>query len=155
VATSPGTIQDDLWIRRFDVGPMRHNVMSSRETEKRQGRSSRPQFYLSLKGLMLFQVVRGRIAYVLDLGPKSWITRLHDPDPRPYTVLSTPNDAMSNPIVLPANRSERCYGVVLFSFFGSNVSPFFQMLNAMAAILRARVSLAISARMPVCCRRST
>jgi hypothetical protein len=69
---------------------MRHNVMSSRETEKRQGRCSRPQFYLSLKGLKLFQVVRGRIAYVWDLGPKSWITRLHDPDPRPYTVLSTP-----------------------------------------------------------------
>ena len=38
--------------------------------------------------------------------------------------------------------------VVQFSFFGSNVSPFFQILRAIAAILRARVSRAISARMP-------
>ena len=45
--------------------------------------------------------------------------------------------------------------VVEFSFFGSNVSPFFQTLSATAAILRASVNRAISVRIPLCRRPST
>ena len=39
--------------------------------------------------------------------------------------------------------------VLQFSFLGSNVSPFFQIVSATAAILRASVSRAISLRMPL------
>ena len=45
--------------------------------------------------------------------------------------------------------------VVEFSFFGSNVSPFFQTLSATAAILRAKLNRAISVRIPFCWRPST
>ena len=44
--------------------------------------------------------------------------------------------------------------VVEFSFLGSNASPSFQTLSATAAILRASVNLAISARIPFCWRPS-
>ena len=44
--------------------------------------------------------------------------------------------------------------VVHFSFFGSNVSPFFQIVSATAAILRASVNLAISLRIPRFCKLS-
>jgi len=44
--------------------------------------------------------------------------------------------------------------VVEFSFFGSNFSPFFQTVSATAAILRAKVNRAISARIPFCWRPS-
>ena len=48
------------------------------------------------------------------------------------------------------------YGyVVLFSSLGSNSFPFFHTVKATAAILRARVSRAISARMPPCLSFST
>src|SRR5439155_15718068 len=45
--------------------------------------------------------------------------------------------------------------LVKFSFLGSNSTPFFQTINAAAAILRANVSRAISARMLFCFNFST
>jgi len=51
-----------------------------------------------------------------------------------------------------ASRGRRIvrYGyVVLFSSLGSNSFPFFQRINATAAILRAKVIRAMSARMPL------
>jgi len=46
-------------------------------------------------------------------------------------------------------RSTRNDYVVQFSFSESNASPFFQIARARAAIFRANVSRAISARMPL------
>ena len=63
------------------------------------------------------------------------------------------DNELSNAI--PCRRTARNGYVVDFSFFGSNVSPFFQTLSATAAILRASVNRAISVRIPLCWRPST
>jgi hypothetical protein len=86
----------------------------------------------------------------MGLGPKSWTNHPEDPHPRPYPFgihrRRSGCDLSSCRQTIPNGY------VVQFSFFGSNVSPFFQILSAMAAILRASVSRAISLRMPLSCK---
>ena len=113
------------------------------------GHSCRPQFYLSLNGLLLFQAVRGGIEYYMGLQPKPWANVQADPHPRPYRSERTVDELSNSSCCW--QTAQNGY-VVQFSFFGSNVSPFFQILRAIAAILRARVNRAISARMPFCSR---
>ena len=100
------------------------------------------------RGLSLFQVVQGWDTVYLGLrhGPLSIAGR--DPHPRPYTVPSNTNNEQSNSFC--CRLISRNGYVVQFSFVESNATPFFQTINAMAAILRASVSRAISARMPFC-----
>ena len=63
------------------------------------------------------------------------------------------NDEVSN--LSFCRQTARNGYVVDFSFFGSNFSPFFQTISATAAILRAKVNRAISARIPFYWRTST
>lgn len=81
----------------------------------------------------------------MGLRPKPWTNHPEDPHPRPFRSERT-DDEQGESIALPANR--RNGYVVQFSFFGSNVSPFFQILSAIAEIFRASVNRAISLRMP-------
>src|SRR6516162_8657906 len=104
-----------------------------------------PWFYSSLNGLMLFQVMRGGIESVWVFGLQPWTNHPEDPHPRPFRSERTDDERVES-IALPANR--RNGYVVQFSFLGSNVSPFFQILRAIAEIFRASVSRAISLRMP-------
>src|SRR5262249_40210908 len=81
----------------------------------------RPRFYLSLDGLLLFQVVRGGIEYLWGLRPKPWATDYTDPHPRPYAFRAHRRRSVEF-IVLPANRSKRLcrriqfLGIERFSF---------------------------------------
>jgi hypothetical protein len=59
-----------------------------------------------------------------------------------------PTPVLSTPTMTVKYGLARNGYVVEFSFLGSNATPFFQTINATAAILRASVSRAISARMP-------
>ena len=77
--------------------------------------------------------------------PELWTNHPEDPHPRPFRSEHTDDERVES-MALPANR--RNGYVVQFSFFGSNVSPFFQILRAIAEIFRASVSRAISLRMP-------
>ena len=94
---------------------------------------------------MLFKVVRGRIEFCMGLGPKSWTTEhvilALDPHRFEYT-------AMSGPMHRGARLTARNGYVAQFSFLMLNVSPFFQMVSAIAAMCRANVSRAISGRTP-------
>src|SRR5438093_9958194 len=93
-----------LAIRAFDDSSQRGVV---RETEKRQDGDKVPTTVLSEpQGLMLFQVVRGRIECNSGLRPKSWTNIAHDPslDPTPFRAHRR---RVVEIIVLPANRSER------------------------------------------------
>lgn len=81
----------------------------------------------------------------LGLRPQPWTNHPEDPHPRPFRSERT-DDEQSESIALPANR--RNGYVVQFSFFGSKVSPFFQIRSATAEIFRASVNRAISLRMP-------
>ena len=94
---------------------------------------------------MLFQVVRGGIESVWVFGrSRGPITPgILTLDP---SVPSIPTTSRANPIALPANR--RNGYVVQFSFFGSKLSPFFQIRSATAEIFRASVNRAISLRIP-------
>src|SRR5215471_8979916 len=98
---------------------------------------------------MLFQAVRGGIESV-------WVLeRVVDQSPRGSSpsTLSVPNTPTTIGDDLSSCRQTIPNGYVSqFSFLGSNVSPFFQILSAMAAILRASVSRAISLRMPLSCK---
>src|SRR5215470_11613380 len=118
---------------------------------------------LSLNGLLLFQVVRGGIEFVLGLRLTqlpSWKLGLNPWCHRHNRILTLDlirsehtDDEVSN---LSFCRQTARNGYVFdFSFFGSNVSPFFQTLSATAAILRASVNRAISARIPFCSSPST
>ena len=106
---------------------------------------------------MLFQVVRGGIEcpseYPLGL-------RAQAVDHRLIRILTLDlirsehtDDEVSN--LSFCRQTARNGYVIEFSFFGSNVSPFFQTLSATAAILRASVKRAISVRIPLCWRPST
>jgi hypothetical protein len=108
VTASPILRRGDLLSQHYERSmAAHHNVGVVRETEKRHGSiNCRPQFYLSLRGLMLFQVVRGRIESTSGLRPKSWTIIAHDPHPRPYTFRVHRRRTVEI-IVLPANRSER------------------------------------------------
>ena len=122
----------------------------------------RPRFYLSLNGLLLFQVVRGGIEFLLGLRLTqlpSWklVLKPLATDIRIRTLdlirSEHTDDEVSN---LSFCRQTARNGYVFeFSFFGSNVSPFFQTLSATAEILRASVNRAISVRIPFCSRPST
>ena len=100
------------------------------------------------RGLSLFQVVRGGIQFTWDFGTGPWSIARRDPHPRPYTVPSNTDNEQSNSFCCRLT-SQNGY-VVQFSFVESNTTPFFQTINATAAILRASVNRAISARMPFC-----
>ena len=92
--------------------------------------------------------MRGGIESDTGLRPEPWTILPQDP-PLDRYVPSRTNDELSN----SSQRRQTArngYVVAQFSFFGSNVSPFFQILSAIAAILRASVRRAISVRMPVC-----
>jgi hypothetical protein len=153
MAASPASVEPNSWSSAFprNIGRFITTRQSS-ETEKRLAAPvCRPQFYLSLVGLLLFQVVRGGIESL-------WVfSRSCDHSPRgssPSTP-SVPNHADDERASSSVRRQIARNGyVVQFSFFGSNVSPFFQMVSATAAILRASVSRAISLRMPRCCKLS-
>ena len=110
-----------------------------------------PTIVLSVpQGLLLFQVVRGGIGFTLGLAfsgpPAKRILTLDLIVPRPI------HDSIVENLEWKV-RARNGY-VVQFSFFGSNVSPFFQILSATAAIFRANVRRAISARIPFCVRPS-
>jgi hypothetical protein len=77
-------------------------------------------------------------------GPSDLLILTLDSMPFP----STPADEQPNSS--RSRQTARNGYVVLFSFFGSNASPFFHTVKASVAILRARVSRAISGRMPFC-----
>ena len=102
------------------------------------------------QGLRLFQVVLGGIGFTLGLAfsgpPAKRILTLDLIVPRPI------HDSIVENLEWTV-RARNGY-VAQFSFFGSNVSPFFQMLSATAAIFRANVRRAISARIPFCVRPS-
>src|SRR5579884_517254 len=94
---------------------------------------------------MLFQVVRGGIELVWVLG------RSRGPSaPRILTLVlalrAHAEDELSKRS--SCRQTARNGYVAQFSFFGSNASPFFQIVNAIAEIFRASVSRAISLRMP-------
>lgn len=99
---------------------------------------------------MLFQAVRGGIesVWVLDRSPGPITPRILTLDliRSEYTDDDRGCDLSSCRQTIPNGY------VVQFSFFGSNVSPFFQILSAMAAILRASVRRAISLRIPLSCK---
>src|SRR5262245_32542939 len=99
---------------------------------------------------MLFQVVRGGIEFVWVSWPEPWTIRPEDPLPRPCVPSLTPMTTYLNELVSPANVARNGY-VAQFSFFGSNASPFFQIVNAIDEIFRASVSRAISLRIPRSC----
>ena len=94
---------------------------------------------------MLFQVMRGGIEFLWISWPEPWTIRPEDPLPRPC-VPSYADDELSEGI-LAGNIARNGY-VAQFSFFGSNASPFFQIVKAIDEILRASVSRAISLRIP-------
>jgi hypothetical protein len=105
----------------------------------------RPWFYSSLKGLLLFQVMRGGIESLWIFGRSRG----------PFTPRILTLDPIRSEYTDDEPLSRSCAGktfrngyVIQFSFLGSNVSPSFQILNAIAAILRASVSRAISLRIP-------
>ena len=101
---------------------------------------------------MLFQVVRGGIEYPLGLRTKPWGHRLIRILTLDLIRSEHTDDEVSN--LSFCRQTARNGYVVEFSFFGSNASPSFQTLSATAAILRANVNLAISARIPFCWRPS-
>jgi len=68
-----------------------------------------------------------------------------DPLPRPCVPITTDDERLN----LSSCRQTVRNGYVPFSFFGLNVSPSFQILRAIAAILRANASRAISFRIPL------
>src|SRR5215468_362694 len=111
------------------------------------GDGRRPRFYLSLNGLLLFPVVRGGIELHVGLRPKPRPPRSVGSSP-PTLRSEHTDDELSN--LSFCRQTARNGYVVEFSFFGSNVSPFFHTLSATAAILRAKVNRAISARIPFC-----
>ena len=94
---------------------------------------------------MLFQVVLGGIELAWVLG------RSRRPStPRILTLVlafrAHAEDELSR--VSSCRQTARNGYVAQFSFFGSNASPFFQIVKAIAEIFRAKVSRAISLRMP-------
>ena len=103
-----------------------------------------PWFYLRLKGLWLSWVVRGGIRWPMRLGRKSQPNPPRDTRPRTRALRE-----LTNRSIVP-NRSQcLCAQAACgFSCFGSKRSPFFQTIKLMAAILRARVSRAISGFIP-------
>ena len=111
--------------------------------------SCRPWFYLSLKRTIAFPGhARGDRVH-LGLRPKSWTIHPEDPHPRPYRSESLDDESGNSSSCRQIVRNGY---VVQFSFFGSNVSPFFQIVSATAAILRASVKRAISFRIPFASR---
>src|SRR5205814_9537875 len=104
-----------------------------------------PWFYLRLKGLWLCWVVRGGIWCPVRLSAKAHsLTRLG------YSPSNPEHSENDEPIERVPNRSQRLCAQAAcgFSCSGSKRSPFFQTIKLMAAILRARVSLAISGFIP-------
>ena len=68
VAASPVSVVTNDFNQLCEHSVPHPNVMSSSETEKRSGTyGCRPRLYLSLNGLLLFQVVRGGIELLLGL----------------------------------------------------------------------------------------
>ena len=96
---------------------------------------------------MLFQVVRGGIEWRWVFGRS--VDQLL-PGSSPSTIRSECTDDERKLNLSFCRQVVRNGYVVQFSFLGSKVSPFFQMVSAIAAILRLRVSRAISLRMPFC-----
>src|SRR5215471_4075173 len=131
-----------------------HNVASSSETEKRSGGQSSPTTVLFESQWTTAFPGRARGDRVY-LGPSAKavghrLTRILTLD---LIRSEHTDDEVSN--LSFCRQTARNGYVVEFSFFGSNVSPFFQTISATAAILRASVSRAISARIPLCWRPST
>src|SRR6059036_398191 len=93
------------------------------------------------RGLLLFQAVRGGIESVWVFGrrPRPITPRILTLDP----IRSEHTDDERSNLSCCRRIAQNGY-VVQFSFLGSNVSPFFQILSTMAAILRASVKRAIS-----------
>jgi len=104
-----------------------------------------PWFYLRLKGLWLCWVVRGGIWCPVRLSAVAHrLTRLR-------ILTLEPERSETDE---PRHSSEMVHSILCaqaacaFSCSGSKRSPFFQTIKLMAAILRARVSLAISGFIP-------
>ncbi len=98
---------------------------------------------------MLFPVMRGGIEF-------SWV---FDRSRGPFTPRILTLDLIRSEYLDDERRNStscrqivRNGYVVQFSFFGSNVSPFFQIASVTAAILRASVKRAISLRIPFASR---
>ena len=100
------------------------------------------------RGLSLFPVLRGGIETIRVLWTRSVDDKLGRSSPSIRAVSCSVGRACS-----AGSGLENGYGVA-FSFLGSNVSPFFQIVRATVAIFRARVSRAISGRIPFCLRLS-
>src|SRR5262245_4183655 len=106
-AASPNSVETI----RVPVGrkfvSVRHDVVCFSETEKRlTALMPTTVLFESLRGLMLFQVVRGGIQWRLGLQPELWTNFSRDPHPRPYRSKVT-DDERSGITVLPANRWKR------------------------------------------------
>jgi hypothetical protein len=99
------------------------------------------------QALQLSWVVRGGIGWVVRLGLSltlSWILTL---EPERSTGVATAG--ICDPQWLHWFGAQ---AACAFSLLGSKLSPFFQIVRAMAAILRASVSRAISGWMPATSR---
>ena len=149
--SQPRFRRDENWHRQSIAGIFHHNTDLSSATEKRAS-DLMPTIVLSEpRGLPLFQVVRGGIECNLGLGT------CRGPTPPRILTLDPNRCRQSGDELLRPSCCRRivCYGdVVVFSCLRSNSFPFFHRIKAIAAILRARVSRAISARMPLCFNRS-
>ena len=95
------------------------------------------------RGLSLFPVLQGGIETVRVLWTESVDDKLARSSPSIRAVSCSVGRAC-----FAGSGLENGYGVV-FSFLRSNVSPFFQIVRATVAIFRARVSRAISGRIPL------
>ena len=126
-----------------------HRINSRSETEQQVFGSAVPTIDLSEpQGLSLFRVLRGGIETIQCPLDKSVDNNLGRSSPSIRAVSWSVGRACS-----AGSGLENGY-VVAFSFLGSNVSPFFQIVKATAAIFRARVSRIISGRIPFSLRLS-
>ena len=151
MAASPACVARAFLIavgQPFDLFVLFH-PRSIRKLKKPGGRCCRPWFYLSLDRANAFPGHARGDRVRVDLWPEPWTIRPEDPLPRPCvpSTTSMTNDRMG----CPAGSIARNGYVAQFSFFGSNTSPFFQIVNAIDEIFRASVSRAISLRMPRSC----
>jgi hypothetical protein len=148
MAASPASVET---ICCFRLGQDPSFIMASRGPQKlksvwRRGCVLPTTVLFESQGLLLFQVMRGGIelVWVFDRGRGPISPRILTLD------LSVPTTPTTSGELSSCRQTVRNGYVVQFSFWGSNVSPFFQILRATAAILRASVSRAISLRMPFC-----
>src|ERR1035437_9143933 len=112
-----------------------------------------PWIYLRLQAFSCLGLSEGTYGGPLDLA-------LHTVPPNPpkdtHPRTRAPKNRKTSTAMKPGERrgSVRAQAACNIRYWGSNDSPFFQRISAMAAILRARVTRASSGFMPLANRRS-